>query len=389
MKILITKNTSSIVNVEQGNSYNHQEIGLAKALNRAGHQCDVVYYGGKKARTIKIGYNEKGEVFSLYYLRGIGFLKNVFYFGMGKIAKQYDIIHSIGYDNFQSWKFARCCPEKLVIYHGTYYSPFNVRYNQKTPYIDWLFLSAYKRNNIYFCTKSHLSEDFLRLKGLHNITSIGVGIDLGIIVNKADDTNEFVKELQNIKANGYKLLLYIGRIEPRRNIKYLIDIISNCYQKCKIKLVVIGKGNDPYKQECFEYIDSKHVREAILYREYLDQKYLKAIYQTCDVFLLPTYYDIYGMVLLEAMYFGKPVLTTLNGGSDMMIKDGENGFVLENNDVDKWLEKIYDLINDKKKSTLIGEKAHTTILESFTWDVLSKKFLEIYQMRLDKMSVSV
>ncbi len=384
MRILIIKNTAKIVDIEKRNSYNHQEIGLAKALNRAGHHCDVVFWGGKQKHTVKIPFDERGETFSLIYLRGKVFLKNVFYIGINRLVEQYDIIHSNGFDNFQSWRLAKWCPQKLVIYHGTYYSPFNVRYNLKTPIIDMMFLSTYKHNNITFCTKSHLAEEFLRKKGLKKITSIGVGIDLSIIENKAVLSNDFIEELHKQRADGYKLLLYIGRIEPRRNIKFLIDIISNLYQKDKIKLVIVGNGESDYVNECFNDINKKHVRDAIIYCDFLDQIYLKAVYQACDIFLLPTYYEIYGMVLLEAMYFGMPVITTHNGGADMMIRNDENGFVLENDNLEKWLEKINELIGDERKLKIVGEKAHITIRDFFTWDTLSKKLLEAYQMTLNR-----
>lgn len=57
---------------------------------------------------------------------------------------------------------------------------------------------------------------------------------------------------------------------------------------------------------------------------------MKGVYQQADFFLLPTEYEIFGMVLLEAMFFRRVVLTTPNGGADMLLRSGENGIVLEN-----------------------------------------------------------
>ena len=92
-----------------------------------------------------------------------------------------------------------------------------------------------------------------------------------------------------------------------------------------------------------------------------------------------TRYDIFGMVLLEAMYYRKPVLTTMNGGSNMMIKSGENGYVLDSFKVDLWSDKIITLIENSNLRKLMGGKAHNTIVKQFTWENLVNMFIDIYR----------
>lgn len=381
MKILLVKTTAGYVDVRKSNTYNHQELGLAKALNKAGHQCDVVYYGGNNPHQIEIPYNDNGNTFTLYYVRAWNFMRNSMYIGLDDIAKKYDIVHSGGYDTIQSWLFAKKIPNKVVIYNGTYYSNFNRKYNKKCAVINKLFVPTYIKKNITFDTKNHLSEIFLREKGITDVTSIGVGIDLSIIENKAKEDNEFIDRIKALRKNGKKILLYIGRIEPRRNILFLLDIIKEVSKTKDISLVIIGKTtSQEYGNIVFGKM--KEMKEHVEYCPLLDQKYLRAIYRLSDIFLLPTIYEIFGMVLLEAMYYKLPVITTLNGGSDLMIKSGENGYILKNNDVKLWSSTILNVLNNPEISQQIGEKSHNTIVNNFTWDALAVKFIALFERKL-------
>ena len=147
----------------------------------------------------------------------------------------------------------------------------------------------------------------------------------------------------------------------------------------QVTLVLIGKYKDAEYREIFENkIEDYNLSDSIYYVERVEQKYLSFVYKHCDIFLLPTIYDIYGMVLLEAMYYGIPTLTTLNGGSNMMIKDGENGYVFECFDLKSWTDRIKKLAKDKQLSEDMGKKAHDTIINGFTWDALADKFIEAY-----------
>ena len=88
------------------------------------------------------------------------------------------------------------------------------------------------------------------------------------------------------------------------------------------------------------------------------------------------------MVLLESMYFGMPTITSVNGGSNMMIEDGTNGFIISKFEAKVWAEKVIELSNDKAYCKRIGDAAHKTIVEKFTWDKLATQFINIYEQKL-------
>ena len=111
----------------------------------------------------------------------------------------------------------------------------------------------------------------------------------------------------------------------------------------------------------------------------MSQGYLKDIYKNCDVYILPTQYDIFGMVYLEAMYFGLRIVTSSCGGSSLLIKNKDNGYVLNLNDKNEWANAIENILdnNDPINEKIVYNKK--LIMENYLWSVIAKKFLKEYQ----------
>lgn len=379
MKILIIRCFPQYMEVKNA-SYNIQEIGLARALVKKGHQCDIVFWTDKEEKEVQVDVDGKNSI-TVFYRQSKVFLKNAF-FDIDDLIKKYDIIEPSEYNQLAAWKLSKKYPDKTVIYHGPYYCEFNKRYNAMCKVFDKIVLPAYKKNGTTFLVKSDLANDFLTSKGIksENVTTVGVGIDLDAF--KQNDINEIpdeIKEIQNIKADIK--LLYIGKIEERRNIPFLFDILNELKNRnVNAKLVMIGNGDEGYCKNCFDYAKKCGVFDSIYHIKKAEQKYLQYAYKNADIFLLPTRYEIFGMVLLEAMYFGTPAITTKNGGSQMLIKNGIDGQIINEFDAKIWCDKIIEISHNSNE---ISQNAHKKITEKFTWDVLSDKFISTYEKKIN------
>lgn len=211
---------------------------------------------------------------------------------------------------------------------------------------------------------------------------MGVGLSSSFLGGEEVGT---LPEIEKIKSFKCLKLLYIGVIEPRRNSLFMLDILKCLVDKqVDFKLIMIGRyKNDTYKKEFEDKVKTLNLTNYIYHIERMEQKYLSKVYANTDIFLLPTIYDIYGMVLLESMYFSMPTITSINGGSNMMMKDGINGFVLDKFDAKTWADLVIKLSKDQDLCSQIGVEAHRTIAEHFTWDKLASKFLDIYKNKLN------
>lgn len=376
MKILIIRNYPSYMDVEK-NTYNIQEVGLAKALVRKGNGCDIIFWTDKEEKEVIIPVDNAGTV-TVFYRHGKTALKNTVYTECDKLFAQYDVLQTAEYNQMQSWILTKRYPEKHIVYHGPYYAEFNRRYNLMCTIFDLFFLNRYLKMETNFITKSKLAQKFLENKGIKNtnIKTIGVGIDTQMLSSGKTECSEPL--FLTMQSDEKVKLLYVGRFEERRNIPFIFDIFSEILKrKTNVTLYMIGTGDKEYTDKCWNYADELGIRESIVYQEKMEQKYLSGVYDLADFFLLPTEYEIFGMVLLEAMYYKTVVLTTNNGGASTLIEDGKNGYILENMKASEWA-KIVSEITAEKMNT-VKKAAHDMIANQYTWDKLADSFVESYR----------
>lgn len=379
MRVMIVRTVPGEIKYSLG-TYNEQYIGLARALVAKGHQCDIICSSDDGKEMTKIIPVENGKEIKLYCVKATIFLKNAILHFNHAILNDYDIIQAIEYNQLYTWYLAKKCKNRIIIYHGPYYSAFNKRYNIMARFFDLFFLNRYIRNNTAFITKSKLAEDYLRSKGIKNVSSVGVGLDVKSLEPMSDLSlhSDIGHKMECMNADH--MMLYIGRIEPRRNSFFLIDILKEIRDRGKnVCLTVVGKGSGEYVKSFFAKVAENNLNKYIIYEPELEQKILREVYGNADVFLLPTNYDIYGMVLLESMYYGLPTITSPCGGAQMMIQNWNNGVVIDEFDVHTWCDSILKVLSEKEIADKMGCHAHRKIVEEYTWNAVGEKIVKQYK----------
>lgn len=375
MKVLLFRTNGNKLDITK---YNSQEIGLAKALRRKGIDCDVAYYTNKKNMLQTLNGSE--SLINVYWIKGYSIAGNGLFFGIKKILDKYDVIQVSEYDQISSlWLslFSRY-RRKVVVYHGPYITEYNKKYQLKCRVIDHLPISKKRKSNVYCFAKSVLAKAFLIDRGYTNVVVTGVGLDISSL-NVSNSLSDTTRNIVNFMKNNYSLL-YIGNIEPRRNTKFLINVMRDLIDiQSNISLVIVGKGNELYKKECEDLIREYGLEDNIRMFDRIPQDQIGYLYKEADTFLLPTSYEIYGMVMMEAMYYGVPVITTSSGGSLTVIDSGENGFIVEL-EKDEWKKQIIDLYDNPNLCERIGTAGRRKIIQSFTWDKISETMISTYKV---------
>ena len=379
MKILIIRTFPNILNL---NSYNVQEVGLAKSLVKKGHVCDIVLFNGKeKDRVQEHRFSVEGIEygFKIYWMHGFGILRNGFMPSVKKIISQYDVIQVHEYDQIMSWNMYTKQEKPTVIYHGPYFDKFAKGYNLRCKLFDTFFLPMREYKNVLVISKSILATQFLLSKDFRNVTTAGVGIDL-------ENFGESALNIVDVEFDKRKKqLLYVGKIEERRNIHFLIEVFRKLKKYIpELKFNIIGNGEKSYKENFLDKIKKEIKDGDIIYRENATQPELIKYYQEASFFMLASHYEIFGMVLLEAMYFGAPVISTVNGGSCTLIENGHNGFVMDNLDSDKWVECINEAMHNEQALKEMKENARRCIEQKYTWDALANVFINVYEEAINK-----
>lgn len=383
MKILLVR-TIAIEEDCSISTYNNQGIGLATELSKLGHECGLVYYA-KKGKGFKEIIERDGVKLTVYHIEGKNLVWNAIYNKeLYDICNQYDIIQTSECDQICSWLLYKKYPQKTIIYHGPYKSKYTKKYNLRSKVFDFIFLHRAKFIEAPVITKSYLAEKYLRKKGFKNVTTLGVGLNPYNLEQKIEEIPNKIKNVIDNKKND-KYILYIGAISKRKNLKFVLKILNKIVnEKCHkdYKLVVIGSKaykEEKYYEECFNYIKRNNLDNNVINLKTVEQKYLKYVYNCSDVYVLPTQYDIFGMVYLEAMYFGTPIVTTLCGGSSLLIEEGKTGFIRKIVEPEEWADIIIKIAENVEVKENISRETKKQINEQYLWSVLVKKFEKEYK----------
>lgn len=371
-RIAIIRSASSAVSKSQ---YNIQEIGLAKELAKLGMGVDVFLISDKdKTYSEKLGVDDRVTV---YWLKGIKIPgQQGYYKDLKGILNQhkYDLIQALDDSQITTVLISRYCKKhgiKFVLWQGMYEN-YPERYKRLIQYVfDWTLLKILRKNTKYCIAKTISAAKYLQNKKFITPEVISVGLE---ITNFMGGEVVDYKEKFNI-SDEQKILLYVGKVEKRRKPLFCVDV----YNKLKEKhnewcLIYVGMG--PLLNEVHRYAETQGVKDMI-FVDRIPQNQLASLYKLSDLFILPTRYEIFGMVLLEAMYFEAPVITYRAAGPVDVIDHGIDGIVMNNFDVDKWVAEIERFDSDNKFKEM-GAIAKEKIQKNYMWEKIAKQYYDKY-----------
>lgn len=186
-----------------------------------------------------------------------------------------------------------------------------------------------------------------------------------------------------------KIILFVGRIDPIKGITLLISAVAKLAKSYpnfenNFKVLLIGGDINSYNfWKHPEVVKIKSLIEKLNLSccvKFIGAKphfLLPYYYAGADLVVMPSKYESFGLVVLEAMASGAAVVASEVGGLSSLIKDRVNGRFFKSADATDLSEIIWELLNDKKQRKLLGEKA---ALESkkYCWDIQAKKIAKIY-----------
>ena len=204
---------------------------------------------------------------------------------------------------------------------------------------------------------------------LNNIDIASNGVDSDFFTLNKEEKKEF-----NI--------LYVGRLDYKKGLIDLVNagkkIISN-YPNTKFTLV----GSGPLLNTLIDIVDRNNIRNSFFFPGHVDQKTLRNFYQESSIFILPSYYEGLPNVILEAMACGLPIISTKVGGIPDVLENEKNGLFIPTGDPEAIESAIIRLINDADTRKEMGVYSREMVEKHFSWDVVSNRYLELYQSLLE------
>jgi glycosyltransferase involved in cell wall biosynthesis len=203
---------------------------------------------------------------------------------------------------------------------------------------------------------------------------------LSVIYQGYEGASDQSIEKLDYSATGLKdkllpFILFIGTIQPRKNIPNLIESFAQAAKKIPHNLVIAGAPGDDS-----ELVDKLILRHGLVSRViklgYISDKQRSALYQHADLFVYPSKYEGFGLVILEAMSYGVPVITSNN--SSLPEAAGEAAILVDSNSISQLATAIVDVCSDSslRQSLTIRGKYQAT---QFNWADCAEAMLNVYQ----------
>ncbi|PSN11550.1 hypothetical protein C7293_23875 [filamentous cyanobacterium CCT1] len=170
--------------------------------------------------------------------------------------------------------------------------------------------------------------------------------------------------------DGSSKLLYVGQVMRHKGVHTVVEALKILVNKKNYPFISLtiagGFGDSEYESFLKGLVSSLGLDENVHFLGFVDRKELISIYHTHDILVFPSIWDEpFGITLLEGMASGIPLVSTDNGGSKEILRDGFNSLVFPKGNHYKCAEKIYQLINDANLSEKIRRNAREWVKEKF------------------------
>jgi glycosyltransferase involved in cell wall biosynthesis len=344
---------------------------LSIELNKIGVRTDVMTFNMDKKWNPKWkGNAEEVDGVRVFKIAGLKLLPSSYRVNMGvslipgnfvDIIKRYDIIHFHEADlSFPFFSLFIKKP-KLLHLHG----------------IDANFI---KRYHLYRMAFKHVAEYYMTItKEMEkNLIELGISKSRILYLPNAVDVRLFHPDKGKKEE---KLLLYLGRITPVKGLHILLKSLR--YLQKAVHLVIIGPADQSLNY--YKYVvklakkENQKGKHKVEYLGVVSTEEAIKFYQRAAIFILPSFWEAFPVVILEALACETPVIATPVGGIPEVIRSFKDGILVPLNNPIKLAEAINYLLEHDNVRIKMGQSGREHVVNNFSVDAIAKKLCNIYE----------
>lgn len=230
--------------------------------------------------------------------------------------------------------------------------------------------------------------------------TVRVGIDRGIAPKKITfipngvDTDKFfhhhtrqdLEKVLDMPLSDKKILLTSGRLVKRKGVAWFIrNVLPKLPES--VHYVIAGDGSD--RENIAEAVKETSLASRVHALGFVSDETRNILLNTCDLFIQPNIHvdgdmEGFGISVIEAGSCEIPVIVSRLEGLQDAIQDNENGFLVEPENADAYVEKITELLAIENLRSTFGQKARQYIINHFHWNIIAKQYLDVIETTLKK-----
>ena len=393
MKVLVISHMYPSTFNEIGGIFVHEQV---KALVAKGIEVQVVspvpwtpfpinYLSSKWKKYSTIPERTVYEGISIWYPRYVTFPRAWFFASSGQrmylgikdvVAKiykefQFDLIHAhvALSDGYAGMKIAQKYKKPLIVnIHGQDFQQTIFKNNKCKKNIEKII--NFSEKTIVVSRKlKRIGKKYLEINK-DKIIVVPNGI------NREDIYTEKNKNIQDYKDK--KVILSVSHLIKTKGIDLNIKAIAKLKSKySNIIYLIIGKGDE--KKKLKELVNKLNLQNMVKFIGEVSHHKVMEYMAVCDIFSLPSWNEGFGIVYLEAMAQGKPVIGCQGEGIEDFVENGKTGLLVKPKDVDSLVEALDFLLSHPIEAQEIGKRAGDLVLKNYTWGKNAERTIEVYR----------
>ncbi|WP_392534668.1 hormogonium polysaccharide biosynthesis glycosyltransferase HpsP [Nostoc sp. C117] len=371
-------------------------LGLAPALVKEGVEVTILTTdsngdNGQIPLDVPLNYPIQQDGYEIIYFRCAPFRRYKFSLDLLKWLKghahEFDIAHIHALFSPISSAAATVCRQQKLPYILRPLGTLDPADLEKKKQLKQLYAAIIERQNLAGAAAIHFtSVQEAKISERFGVSTPDLVIPLGVIppqspVNNVSSQLEIPKDVP--------LLLFMSRIDPKKGLNLLIPALE--------KLLVMGykfhfvlAGTNPqdadYEKNIVSQIENSPLRSHTTITGFVTGELKVSLLQAADLFVLPSYYENFGIAVAEAMVAGIPVIISDQVHICQQIRDSESGWVGAT-DVQVLVELLQAALQNPTERQRRGLNAQKYASENFSWDAIAKQTIQAYQKILANKSI--
>jgi len=208
----------------------------------------------------------------------------------------------------------------------------------------------------------------------------------GVNIQNCDGDEDLSQFRSKFALPEEKIVLFVGRLVYEKGIHVLINAVPKVLSKVNAKFIIVGSGY--MKEQLLNIVRSMGLEHKVLFEGFMDEPTLLKLQRVADVSVVPSLFEPFGIVALEAMAARSPVVASDTGGLSEIIEHDVTGVKVYPNNPDSLAWGISKVLLDQNYAKYVRDNAYRRVQEKYDWEKIAQKTKHIYEGVLGEYSKS-